>query len=198
MNRSVLFLLFISACCKADDLPLLASDASLEIVFEFPLEIILKQAADRPVVDGFLYYINAAGEQVTIPTKMTTRGKSRLELCRFPPLSLRVGKKAAMGTIFEGQKKLKIVTHCRADHRFRNYLLQEYSIYEAFSVLTDISFRTRYLNVTYRDSNPPHRSISEPAFFIESINHVADRTQLETQKVGEVRSSQLDPGFAAY
>jgi len=46
MNRSVLFLLFISACCKADDLPLLASDASLEIVFEFPLEIILEQAAD--------------------------------------------------------------------------------------------------------------------------------------------------------
>ena len=58
MNRFVLLLLFISACCKADDLPLLASDASLDIVFEFPLEIILEQAADRPVVDGFLYYIN--------------------------------------------------------------------------------------------------------------------------------------------
>jgi len=125
---------------------------------------------------------------------MTTRGRSRLELCPFPPLSLRVGKKAAKGTILEGQKKLKIVTHCRADHRFRNYLLQDDSTYEAFNVLTDISFRTRYLNVTYRDSNPLHRSISEPAFFIESINHVADRTQLETQKVGEVRSSQLDPG----
>ncbi len=192
-HHYILALLFVSICCKADSLPLFDSDEPLEIIFEVPLDVLLKRPGDRPVVDGHAHYIDTTGNQVSFPIQMTTRGKSRLEVCRFPPLSLLVKKKNAKGTIFKGQKKLKIVTHCRQNARFRSYVLQEQRIYEAFTVLSDVSFRTRYLNVTYRDSERPDKSISEPAFLIESINEVAARTGLVRQKVNKVYSSQLEP-----
>ena len=196
MNRLVLLLLLVSVCSNADDAPLFASDEPLEIVFEFPLDVILKQADKRPVVEGHASYTDTAGDQVSISIKMTSRGRSRLEYCRFPPLSVTFNKRESKGTIFEGQKKkLKIVTHCRATAAHRKYLLQEQTIYEAFNVLTDISFRTRYMSVTYRNSNNPDHTINESAFLIENIAEVADRNQLKRKKVGKIPESQLDPAY---
>jgi len=198
MNRIFLFVLFVASCSMADELPLFASDAPIDITFEFPLDVILKQADERPVVKGEAYYTDAVGNQVSISIKMTTRGRSRLEYCRFPPLSVTFNKKQAKGTIFEGQqKKLKIVTHCRQSAAHRKYIVQEQRIYEAFNVLSDVSFRTRVLDVTYKNSERPDNTINEPAFVIESLVEVADRNELKRQKVKNVQSRQLDPEYSA-
>jgi len=182
----------------ADEPPLFVSDVPIDITFEFPLDVILRQADESPVVKGLAYYADAEGEQVSIPIKLTTRGRSRLAYCRFPPLSVTFDKKRAKGTIFEGQqKKLKIVTHCRNNAAHRKYNVQEQRIYEAFNLLSDISFRTRRLNVTYKNSERADDYINEPAFIIESIVEVADRNELKRQKVKNVQSSQLDPEYAA-
>jgi len=198
MNRIVLLFLFVASYCMADEPPLFVSDAPIDITFEFPLDVILRQADERPVVKGQAYYTDAEGDQVSIAIKMTTRGRSRLEYCRFPPLSVTFNKKQAKGTIFEGQqKKLKIVTHCRHSAAHRKYIVQEQRIYEAFNVLSDVSFRTRALNVTYKNSERPDDTINEPAFIIESIVEVADRNELKRQKVRNVQPSQLDPEYSA-
>jgi len=197
MNRIFLFFLFIASYSVADELPLFASDTPIDITFEFPLNEIIKHADEGPVVEGHASYENTAGELVVIPIKLTTRGRSRLEYCRFPPLSITFNKKQSKGTIFEGQKKkLKIVTHCRQSSAHRKYIIQEQRIYEALNVLTDVSFRTRVLKATYQNSERPDQQINEPAFIIESIFEVADRNDLKRQKVNKVLTSQLDPDYA--
>lgn len=194
--RVLLLLMLLPAPALADELPLFASDDPLEITIEFPLRDVMRNAEDRPVVDGMASYRNADGSVTSLPVQMSTRGKSRLAVCRFPPLALSVKKKAAAGTVFEGQKSLKIVTHCRGHMLYRNYLLQEYGIYEAFNVLADESFRARLLNVTYRDSENENFEIAEQAFFIESIREVAARNDLERKKVAITEAGQLDPAYA--
>ena len=194
--RSFLILLLMPAACLADGLPLFATDEPLEITIEFPLRDLMRKAKDRPVVDGLASYTNADGSVTSLPVKMSTRGKSRLGVCRFPPLALSVKKKAAAGTVFEGQKSLKIVTHCKSHTLYRSYLLQEYGIYAAFSVLTDVSFRARLLDVTYRDSENANFEINEQAFMIESVREVASRNDLERKKVAITRAGQLDPVYA--
>jgi hypothetical protein len=191
--RKFTFLLLLPIGVFAEELPLFATDEPLDIVIEIPLKTILRDAASRPVVDGTAAYINTAGEPVSLPIKVSTRGRSRLTVCQFPPLSLDVKKKTAADTVFVGQKSLKIVTHCRSHSKFRNYLLQEYGIYKAFTVLTDVSFRVRLLHITYRDAEGKLAEIRERGFLIESINEVARRTGLERQKVKEVSVDQLDP-----
>jgi len=89
-----------------------------------------------------------------------------------------------------------MVTHCQSHAQFRSYFHQEYGIYRAFNVLTDVSFRVRMLNVTYRDSEGKMKDIRESAFFIESIGEIADRNELKRQRVQRVDTSQLEPSYA--
>jgi hypothetical protein len=196
MSRLTILLLLFPIVIRADGLPLFDADESLNIVLEFPLKTVLKEAADRPVVDGMAHYQNSNGETVSLPVKISTRGRSRLEACKFPPLSLGVKKKSSKGTVFEGQKNLKIVTHCRSNAIFKSYVHQEYGIYRAFNVLTDVSYRVRALNVTYRDTENRVAEIQERAFFIESIGEIAERTQFERQRARRVEVTQLDPAYA--
>ena len=108
-------LLLLSALAVAQDAPLFESDETLEITIEAPMRTLLRHTADRPVVDGKAHYADATGEMVSLAVQVSTRGKSRLDVCKFPPLALSVKKKAAAGTVFEGQKNLKLVTHCQLE-----------------------------------------------------------------------------------
>lgn len=197
--KAVLLSLLACTYASAEELPLFASGSPLDIVLELPLNTIMKQSKKRPVVAGQLSYFDSVGQQVSFDVKITTRGNSRLEVCSFPPLAITMKKKHVAGTLFEGQKKLKIVTHCKHSsetREYRQFLLQEYSIYRAFNALSDISFRVRLLHISYRNTEKSGRATDAYAFLIESIEEVASRVDLERQKVSSVPQSRLDPGYA--
>jgi len=63
-------------------------------------------------------------------------------------------------------------------------------------VLTDVSFRVRHINVTYRDTEKAGAEIQEQGFLIESIGEVANRTNLVRQRVTWVETAQVDPRYA--
>jgi hypothetical protein len=197
MNLLRLSLLLLAPFTSmADGLPLFDSDEPFSLTIEAPLRTLIREATKRPTVDGIARYTDVDGNTVSLAVQMSTRGKSRLTVCKFPPLSFNVRKKAAAGTVFEGQKSLKMVTHCQSHNQFRSYFHQEYGIYRAFNVLSDVSFRVRMLNVTYRDSEGKMKDVEESAFFIESIGEIADRNGLERQRVQRVDIGQLEPSYA--
>jgi hypothetical protein len=117
-------------------------------------------------------------------------------LCGFPPLSLRLDPLQTAGTVFAGQERLKIVTQCKRDKRYLQYLLQEYGIYKAFNQLTEISFRVRMLEITFRDSEGKWRENTQVAFFIESLDEVARRTGLEAVELSHVDPTQVNTPHA--
>ena len=178
-----------SVGCPLDsDRPLFECDQVLELELELPLKTLKRKAEDRPELAAKVRYVDANGELVEFDAEVTTRGHSRLEMCRFPPLSLLLKKKAVKDTVFAGQKKLKIVMPCKAGNRYDDYLLQEYGIYKAYEVVADPAFRVRRLNITFRDAGKPDKTESHAAFFIESIKEVSVRTGLE-----RVRENRVDP-----
>jgi len=197
MRRISLILLLIVGVVNADELPLFASEDPIDITIKLPLQTIVRKAEDRPVVDATATYETGDGQSVSLPVQISTRGKSRLRECQFPPLSFIVTKKNAAGTMFEGQKSLKIVAHCRSSAVFRSYVLQELGIYRAFNVLTDVSFRARQLNIRYENTEKSGRILEEMGFFIEPIREVASRNGLQRQKVPTTTISQQDPAYAA-
>lgn len=72
-------------------------------------------------------------------------------------------------------KKLKLVGGCRSSAADEELLLKEYLIYKIFNFLTNISFRTRLLHITYKDSKEKIKPYTQYAFLIEDIKDVCTR-----------------------
>ena len=178
--------------CLADGYPLFNSEDTLELMLEVPMRELLRRAKKKPVLEGQLKYIAADGSDATIDLTITTRGRSRLAQCSFPPLSITLDKDQVESTMFAGQRTLKIVTHCRNADKYQRYLLQEFGIYKAYNLLSDHSFRVRMLNVTYRDSQQKRRDSMDSAFFIESDEEVAKRNEMTKIKTKTIASHQFD------
>jgi hypothetical protein len=133
--------------------PLFESDQPFSIVLELPLKDLLRRAQRKPTVTGVLRYTEIDGTEVVLDVAVSTRGKSRLEHCSFPPLGINLKRQQLASTVFAGQNKLKLVTQCRRQTVYRRYLNQEYAIYKVYNLLSAYSFRVRMLEVTYRDAS---------------------------------------------
>lgn len=177
----------------AEGSPLFASDTALAIMIEMPLKVIIGKADDKPVVDGSMYFSGTDGATVKIDITMTTRGRSRLAYCKFPPLKANLKRAHTKGTVFESQNKLKLVTHCRNGALHLRYLQQEFAIYKAYNELTDFSFRVRWVTVTYRDSAGKRKDEVHDAFFLESNRELAKRFGRDRVMDNRIDSVRLDP-----
>ncbi len=191
-----LFLAFFAALQSSESLsgghPLFESNDTLELVLDVPMKTLLRRAKKKPVFDGQLRYFDSDGGDVTIDLTITTRGKSRLAHCSFPPLSIALDKEQTASTLFAGQRKLKIVTHCRKGSKYQRYFYQEYGIYRAYNLLSDHSFRVRMLDVNFRDNEQKRRDQIVSAFFIESDQEVAERLNMTTIKTKTIEPSQFN------
>lgn len=151
----------------------------LDVTLSFDLAAVIQdKMEDRPYRPAKLTYTHDDGQQEVLDIKVKTRGNyRRLFLdCDIPPLRLNFAKKKVKGTPFEGQDKLKLVTHCKdSDTQFEQMLLQEYQAYRIYNLLTEVSFRVRLLRMTYDDASGAATSVTKYAFLIEDDKHLAKR-----------------------
>ncbi len=160
-----------------------ADRSTLQFILSTDLTVLLAdRALNSPERPATLGYRDANGAPVWLPLKIKTRGKFRLveSVCDFPPIRLDFPAKQLTGTVFAGQNKLKLVTHCRtADPAYEQYVIQEYLSYRVYELLTPRSFRTRLAKVTYGDASVTHDPITGYAFVIEDEREMAGRTGAE-------------------
>ncbi len=121
------------------------------------------------------------GTGATIPLRIRTRGHSRRAptACAFAPLRLEF-ETNPLGTVFEGQKNLKLGTHCRDVGEYEQYVLREYSVYRLFNVLTPRSFRARLASARYVDARSGKTVAARAAMFLEDDDDVARRLEGRT------------------
>jgi hypothetical protein len=96
-------------------------------------------------------------------------------------------------TLFDGQDKLKLVTHCQDKKpEYEQYVLHEYLVYRTYNLFTDYSFRARLMRVTYVDSDGSFDPTTKYAFFIEDEDALAERNGFEVITPPVVDPMQLD------
>jgi hypothetical protein len=187
-NRSIVFLsalvlgtLVISFTSRAQTLsgqPLFSSDAPLEIVLETDLVGLMNDTRAEPDYREARFICQLDKSNALIfDIRVRPRGRTRRKpaICAFPPLMLNFREKSTAGTLFEGQNKLKLVTHCRDETAFRDFAIREYMIYKTYNLLTDESFRVRLVKVTYRDVQKRMAPLSRTGFLIEDDDALASR-----------------------
>ena len=135
------------------------------------------------------FMIEVDGERLALQVRK--RGNSRLALCRFPPLRLRFTDEPDEATIFRGQDKLKLVTHCQDNHASKTNLLEEYAAYRILNELTPFSYRVQLLNITYVDTTNGKKMMRQ-GFLIESSEQLARRTGSDEAEVTALSLSSLD------
>ncbi|HMB74470.1 MAG TPA: hypothetical protein VKQ06_12930 [Gammaproteobacteria bacterium] len=187
-----------AAQAAAQQLPLFLDESALELTLEAPLRALRRSARTREEFDAVLRYRDGAGGPDSLEIEVRVRGNSRLAQCDFPPLSLDFPRSQLEGTLFEGQNRLKLVTLCKQQDRYRDYLALEYDIYRLFNRLTDRSFRVRRANVNYVSTDSRREeSFTEPAFFIEEDWEVAARHNHELLEIQKLALTDLDPDHTA-
>jgi hypothetical protein len=119
----------------------------------------------------------------TLSVSLAARGitRRRKEICNFPPLRVEFTEKPAATSLFKGQKRLKLVTHCRSPANFQQYMLLEYAAYRLYNQLTPASFNVRLAAIDYVDQTGRPMT-SRLGFFIEDIDDVAARNGLHEFK----------------
>ncbi|TRX65859.1 hypothetical protein [Carboxylicivirga sp. M1479] len=133
------------------------------------------------------------GGNVVVKSKVKTRGNFRLknENCDFPPLRFKFKTSHVINTVFEGQDKLKLVTHCRdTSLLMQQAVLREYLTYKMYNSLSDNSLRVRMVKMKYVDTQYDDE-IVKYGFFIESVDQMSRRTGLEEVEMANLTQDQL-------
>jgi hypothetical protein len=154
--------------------PLFEASDPTHVIIRGPISTLLRTRSSTPLAGTLT---TAAGE--VLPVALSVRGITRRksEICDFPPIKVEFTRPPPPTSLFAGQHKLKLATHCQARANFQQYLLLEYSAYKMYNVLTPLSFRVRLANVDYlNDDGRP--VISRLGFFIEDAGDLAKRNGL--------------------
>jgi hypothetical protein len=157
--------------------PLFSSHETLHLRIEAPIRALKgdrdQEEDERP---GRVDVLAPESLVTSLPVDIRTRGFFRLRrsTCEFPPLRLDFPKDSTVNTVFEGENRLKLVTHCRDADRFEQFALQEYVIYRIYNLLTEQSFRVRLASIRYVDSERGD-SLTRYAVLLEAEDRMAAR-----------------------
>ena len=192
--------LFLSISVDVTGQPLFENHEILEIGISAPLTTLERSRPDEEYLDGKITYQDAEGRDHTFDLRLRVRGKFRAQrkTCQFPPVRLNFRTQEVAGSVFDGQDKLKLVTHCNTRRdRYEQLVLREYLAYRILAILTDKSFGTRLLRITWTDEEDNDESFSRYGFVIEDDEDVGARIGMEPLKIDKLEYSELDQAYTS-
>ena len=174
--------------------PLFEDHEALEIELTGPLSSLIDNKEDR---EQQPFQLRSGSLELDV--KIRARGNSRLRVCDFPLLRFNFKKVDTVGTLFEGQDKLKLVSRCKKADRYQADALEEFAAYQIFSLLSDASFRTRLVHLTYNDTDGrlPKAYRESYGFLIEPLDQLVSRMDGTLSELPGVSLRQLDKEQAA-
>ena len=135
---------------------------------------------------------------IEVSGEVRTRGAFRLDPsnCSFPPLRIDVDG-VATGTALEGQDDVNLVSSCRPGRPSYDRLVRpEYLVYRTYALLSDVGFRTRWVEITFVDEGGGEPPSTRPGFLIEDDDALAERigaVVFELEPGTNLPPSGLDP-----
>jgi hypothetical protein len=193
-TQTLLVLILAALACQAEASPLFEDDTVLAISLAGPFSTLIEEKKSRP---EFPFVLRVDGIEQRV--NLRVRGKSRTRVCDFPPLRLNFPGQPSEETVFTGQGKLKLVTHCKDSVSAQADILEEYAAYRIFNLISDVSYKVRLVEVTYDDSDErmKEKSFIRKGFLIESPPELADRVGGKRVEAAGVSMDSLDEEQAA-
>lgn len=195
MRLALLLLLLLFASAAEAAHPLFAADEPIRIALRGPIDRIARNARDSTDPHDAVLVLDGGREAHRI--RLSARGLTRRQpdVCSFPPLRIEFADDPADESLFRGQRRLKLVTHCRPEERFEQHVLREYAAYRLYNALTPVSLRARLARIDYRDAGG--ETVTRFGFLVEDVDDAARRNGLVEIDTMGITPPQLSPREAA-
>ena len=111
-----------------------------------------------------------------LEVSLRARGNFRRSKCYFPPIKMKIKKSKAEGTLFEGNKNLKLVVPCLLQKEKNDNIIQEFIAYKLYEKISPFHFQTRIVEIEFVEIKKRKTVMHQlKGFLIEDDKRVADR-----------------------
>lgn len=164
---------FSQKAMKSD--ALFSDQTPLEIKLGYSNKDMNRKTNDSTFINTTLEFLQNE-KWSSLQVNLRARGNFRRNECYFPPIKMKIKKDQYQGTIFDGNKTMKLVLPCKLESENNDNILQEYIAYKIYERISPFHFKTRRVNIDF--SEPKGKKIKKFAlkgFLIEDDKRVAKR-----------------------
>ena len=180
----VYFFLVNPIYCQIEEKPTKAKSVSalfenqelLSIKLNYSNKEVDKNTNDSTYINSNLSYKDTDGTWKNIEVGLRARGNFRRKNCYFSPIKLKIKKANAKGTLFKGNKKLKLVLPCFKGKSGNDDLMKERIAYKLYETISPYHFKTRTVAINFTEERR-NKSIEHElmGILIEDDKKVANR-----------------------
>lgn len=164
----------------------------LDIGIKMSIKEVKQTKEDSTYISHKLYYKTDSGINDSMKIDLKSRGNFRLRECYFPPLWIKIKKDQTKGTVFEGNKKLKLVLPCHTQGDNNELILKEYLCYKLYEEISPYSFKTRLVNIDLTEQRGKReKNFQLKGILIEDLDKVAKRMNCKTAEVEQIHPAAL-------
>jgi len=184
MNKQVnllllLFIGFFSFGQNSDGYTLLfQNEEPLKIKLKYHNKNLKKEIIDTILFDSQISY-EQDGVWKDVDVKLRSRGNFRRNTCYWVPVKVKIKKSAAKGTIFQGNKSLKLVLPCMKEPDNNDNIMKEYIAYKLYEQISPYHFNARRVDVDFTEiygrKDKERKMVQLKGFLIEDDDIVAKR-----------------------
>jgi hypothetical protein len=174
---------------------LFQSNEPLFLTLSMDIKTVIRDIEEEESHPAEISYTDPEGNEIKLPLKIKVRGNFRKDPshCDFPPLRLDFSDTSVMNTIFSGQDKIKLVTHCRSRRDlYEQNVLKEYLAYRLYNLFAEESYRVRLVNLTYIDTKGKYDTMKKMALLLEPNQQMARRNGCDIFEVERVHQERTN------
>ena len=147
----------------------------LKIKLSYSNKVIRLETDDTTYVKTNMSYWNN-NKWNDLEVSLRARGNFRRSKCYFPPIKMKIKKSKAEGSLFEGNKNLKLVVPCLLEDEKNDNIVQEFIAYKLYEKISPYHFKTRMVEIEFSEVKKNKIIVHNlKGFLIEDDKRVADR-----------------------
>jgi hypothetical protein len=161
---------------KVDKVKFFEEESTVNATIEMDLKDLLAKKAPDRFLPATISFTTKDGTTITEKIEASVRGNFRRETCFMPGLKLNF-KKDTNSSLYKF-KELKLSNGCNTGDESGQLVVKEFLAYKMYNLLTDMSLRVRFMNVSFKDVSGKKKPYTQYAFLIEDVDEMAKRNNM--------------------
>ena len=167
-----------------EEFDLFQNDEILEITLESDFRQFIRNKDKDQYQEALLHFPLNDSTAVRRVVRIKPRGQFRKKYCSVPPIKLNFKHTEIYVKSIQQLEKMKVVSECKSNVNYQEYILKEYLTYRLYQLFTSKSFRVKLLSLNTIDTgSKKNKSKNSYAFLIEEADDLAKRSDLLYLKV---------------